>query len=75
MTPRELNRDIKRLVKLYNSGLNHNQLRDFEKEYKRLYYADSDFKYCNKESILIMFSINQRHRFIALHSFGLNIEI
>lgn len=75
MTARELNRDIKRLVKLYHSDMNDKQLKDFEIEYRRLYFADSDFKYCNKESVLIMFRINQRYRFIALHSFGLNIEI
>ncbi len=73
MTKSELNRDIKRLAKQF--GTDYAQTEAFEKEFKRLYYADSDFQYNNKDSVLTMLRINLRHRFIALHQFGLNITV
>lgn len=75
MTNQELNRDIKRLGKQFDTEKTEKQLQDFEKEFKRLYYADNSFKALNKDSILIMLRTNLRYRFIALHSFGLNIEL
>lgn len=73
MTSAELNRDIKRLAKQF--GTDGAEKLEFEKEFKRLYYADDNFQYMNKQSVLIMLSINLRHRFIALHSFGINVSI
>lgn len=73
MTAKELNRGIKRLSKVF--GTDKAELPEFEKECRRLYYADKEFSYMNKDSVLIMLRINLRHRFIALHSFGINISI
>ena len=71
MTPKELNRDIKRLCKnapnLTESARNT--------EFKRLYFADKEFEAMNKESIKIMFRLNLRHRIIPFHAFGLFINI
>lgn len=68
MTASELNRDIKKLLKIQEDP-------NFEKEFKRLYFADSSFQYMNKKSILIMLRLNLRYRFIPLHSFGINIDL
>lgn len=73
MTKQELNRDIKRLAKQF--GTEKENTPEFEKEFKRLYFADREFTYMNKDSVLIMLRINLRHRFIALHQFGINITI
>lgn len=77
MTAKELNRDIKRLGKLINTEKEYNEQLLFahEKEFKRLYNADREFKYMNAESIRIMLRINLRHRIIPLHQFGLDIEL
>lgn len=82
MTQKELNRDIKRL----NSELYRMSFEDLDKyfeyvngegkkEFERLYHADSKMEYMSKQSVLIMFRLNLKHRFIAFHSFGLNIEL
>ena len=73
MTKQELNRDVKRLSKLI--GTDKEYTPEFEKEYKRLYYADSTFDYFNLESVRIMLRMNARHRFIPFHQFGLMINI
>lgn len=73
MTAKELNRDIKRLAKDFNTD--KAQLPEFEKEFKRLYWADDKFEYANLFSLKAMLRINSRHRFIALHQFGLNINL
>jgi len=73
MTATELNRGIKKLGKQF--GTDKSNTPEYEKEYKRLYYADDDFQYMNKDSVLTMLRINLRHRFIALHSFGINISL
>lgn len=88
MTNSELNRDVKRLKNLINKtsekmcmGTNDNTpyfdwLNTFVlKEFKRLYYADDKFEAMNKANILFMLRLNLRHRFIALHQFGINIDI
>lgn len=82
MTKQELNRDIKRLNNSIKKLENKDNKVYFEfieneakKEFKRLYHADSEFKYANKQSILIMLRLNVRHRFILFHQFGLMIEI
>ena len=78
MTKQELNRDIKRLWNLHIS-LNSLEPEQYYKEveervkpeFKRLYGVDREFKYLNKQSIIILMSINLTHRFVELHSFGL----
>lgn len=73
MTKQELNRDIKRLTKLVGTDKEHTP--EFEKEFRRLYYADSSMEYLNVESIKTLLRLNVRHRFIPFHQFGLMIEI
>jgi len=73
MTNKELNRDIKRLSKVFGTEKAHTP--EFEKEFRRLYYADTSMKYLNAQSMRIMLRINVRHRFIACHQFGLMINI
>jgi hypothetical protein len=79
MTKQELNRDTKRLLKAYKAALKsknyYEQLPAIQKELKRLYMADSNFKYMNKTSILILLRLNLRLREIELHHFGINIDI
>ena len=85
MTNHELNRDIKKLYKNIKSlqgsetvqgSKNYFAYIDNEakEEFKRLYYADSSFNAMNKESVLMMLRMNLRHRFFALHTFGLMIN-
>jgi hypothetical protein len=82
MTVKELNRDIKRLLKLVASytGKNlpdyHERIeKDVKPEFLRLYNADRSFEYMNKQSIIIMLRLNIRYRFEALHHFGLFINL
>lgn len=71
MTKQELNRDIKRLAN------NHQNMEesDVKKEIHRLYYADSEFKYMNLNSVKMLLRLNLRYRVIALHFFGININL
>lgn len=71
MTKQELNRDIKRLAN------NHHNMEeaDVKNEIKRLYYADSTFEYMNLNSIKMLLRLNLRYRVIALHVFGLHIDL
>ena len=71
MTKQELNRDIKRLA---NNHATMNEA-DLNKEFKRLYYADSNFEYMNLNSLKMMLRLNLRYRVIALHFFGININL
>lgn len=73
MTKHELNRDIKRLSK--KVGTDKEYTPEFETEFKRLYHADTSMQSLNADSMRIMVRLNLRHRFIALHSFGLMINI
>jgi hypothetical protein len=79
MTKQELNRDAKRLINRYKNNLvhdeKHNVLSDFEKEFKRIYFADSNFEYLKPEYALCMHRINQSLRLIPLHSFGIGYKI
>lgn len=80
MTKQELNRDIKRLWKSYEDFINtdpYNREKKAEiiSEYERLYYADEDFDYMNKRSVLIMVALNRALRVIEFHQFGRSIEI
>lgn len=71
MTKQELNRDVKRLANKHIEM----QEQDVIKEFKRLYYADSNFEYMNLNSVKMMLRLNLRYRVIALHFFGININL
>jgi hypothetical protein len=82
MTPKELNKDIKKInSEIYRMSFeNQDEYFAFiehtaKPEFTRLYGADKTFQSMTKESILIMFRLNLRHRFVALHHFGLHIEL
>jgi hypothetical protein len=78
MTTSELNRDIKRLLKedrLYTDTSKEVHLENLRREFLRLERADRNFEYINRTSILIMLSLNLKHRFVALHTFGLFIDL
>ena len=82
MTASELNKAVKKL----NSELCRMSFEDtgkyfeyIEKEAKnefiRLYYADKTLESLSKRNILVMFRLNLKHRFIALHNFGVDIKL
>lgn len=82
MTPRELNNAVKILnSELYRMSFGdldeYIKYRDNEakKEFIRLYHADETMESLTKRSILIMFRLNLKHRFIAFHLFGINIKL
>lgn len=78
MTTAQLNRDIKRLGKSYDKFINDNTLSDdktVKDEVTRLYYADREFQYMSKKSVLILLRVNLSVRAIPLHMFGLNVEL
>jgi len=87
MTPKELNRDIKRLNaylksiseisdKTGDSTTYFKQVDEVAKpEFIRLAGADRDCSYMNLQSLKIMLRLNLKHRFIPLHTFGIGIEI
>lgn len=79
MKTSELNRDIRRLnseIKKNSATGGHQYIESYaKKEFKRLYAADNQFIYMNKQSVLIMLRLNLRYRFVPLHQFGLYIEI
>lgn len=83
MTKNELNRDIKKLNN-YIKGIkqstdNTTYFRDIENvakpEFIRLLHADSSMETLTADSLRIMIRLNLSHRFVAFHTFGLNIEI
>jgi len=82
MKTSELNRDIKRLnsdIKkklIIGSAEYYDYIENVaKKEFNRLYHADDHFIYMNRQSILTMLRLNIRHRFVALHMFGIYIEL
>ena len=76
MTPRELNKDIKSLKdKCVRNYPSQSEEEDVKKEFLRLYLADRKFEYMNKQSVLIMFRLNLRFRFVGLHTFGLHLNL
>jgi hypothetical protein len=75
MTKQELNKDIKRLLKMQRKDAQLNILPEFEAEYKRLYRADTEMEYMNVTSIKIMLRLNVLYRFIPFHQFGLFIDL
>ena len=76
MTNRELNAAIKKLGRtIANSNHDLDRQPEFKAEFLRLHRASSDFSGLNAKSILIMLSINSTWRFVALHQFGLAIDL
>ena len=75
MTKQELNRDIKRLLKMEATDKDGNLSKEFKAEYTRLFYADNEFEWTSAKSIKIMLRLNVKHRIIPLHRFGLMIEL
>lgn len=77
MTAKELNRDIKRLhTSIEKSDMQKIEVfKQHEKEFHRLYFADRKLEYWNLNSFKIMLRLNLRYRFIALHAFGLFVEL
>lgn len=80
MTTQELNRDIKRLRKRFCSYQKlegdeyYDAIKSLRPEFTRLFYADAEFKYMNRDSIITLLRINVKHRFVPIHLFGINIE-
>ncbi len=78
MTIQDLNRDIKRLKRDVQKQALHNDSATgerYEKEFKRLYGADTEMKSINRESILTLLRLNLRYRWVPFHSFGIMIEL
>ena len=86
MTKQELNRDIKRLFNKAQNALSNQTNDEYHKltsgrdsevgkEFKRLLYADKEFKYMNKQSVCMMLRMNVRYVYEPLHLFGIHIEI
>lgn len=74
MTKQELNKDIKRFKKVFDS-MEPVDLDEAGKEFRRLYGADKKFEYMTKANILFMLRINLRYVFVELHHFGLMIQL
>ena len=78
MTKQELNRDIKRLRKMAKEGKDYSNMDTcpkFKAEFLRLYRADSSFEWMNRNSILTMVRLNNKHRIVPFHQFGLMIKL
>jgi len=75
---KQINKDIKNLVKAIRKINTLNEYvsdhPEIKKEFYRIYRADEKFNLMNKESVLIMFRLNQKYRFEALHMFGIYID-
>ena len=81
MTKKELNRDIKRLGKGVYKAFAEGDDKYYEyiekvakPEFMRLYRADTQFEYMSLNSVKLMLRMNLKHRFVALHTFGLMIN-
>jgi len=74
MTKQELNRDIKRFKKVFDS-MEPLELSEAQAEFIRLYYADRKFEYMSKANVLFMLRINLRFVFVPLHHFGNKIKL
>jgi hypothetical protein len=84
MTATELNKDVKKLlakeISLCKAKITSDEFytvleAEIKPEFKRLYLADTSFKSFNRASILTMFRLNLKYRFLQLHSFGILIEL
>ena len=75
MTTKELNNRISQMYEKQNKEIDFCYSTDFEKEFLSLYNSDAKFEQMSKRSILIMLRLNIRYRFVALHNFGIFINI
>jgi hypothetical protein len=82
MLSKELNRDVKRLVKAIQKEVKENagyikgdSFPIFQKEFRRLYHADDMFEFMSKDSILRMLRLNLKYRFMPLYLFGIKIQL
>ena len=71
MTNRELNRDVKRLIR-HHEGM---QAVDVINEIRRLYFADNGFTALNRKNILRLLHLNLIYRAVELHKFGVQIDL
>jgi hypothetical protein len=82
MTKQEFNRDIKRLFKDWKKASEGTASEEYfsevepkmKKEFQRLYFADSEFKYISRDNILRMIILNRRHRIIPFHQFATQVN-
>jgi len=83
MTKAELNRDIKRLFKIYTIHCATDDANTFfswverygKKEFMRLYDADKELTLLNKNSILMLMKMNRHLTIIPLHLFFINAKL
>lgn len=83
MTKKELNRDVKKLYNTYKSFSNLNNAEAFfkwreeigDKELIRLYHADTSLQSLTADNLRKLLRLNLSMRVIALHMFGINIEL
>lgn len=82
MTSKELNQAVKRLNKRIKELPTDNVYKyykiihgEIQPEFCRIVAADTSFKSFNADSLRILIRLNVRHRFIAFHHFGINIEL
>ena len=80
MKPRELNRDVARLVKKYKEAENtpeyyDKELPEIKAEWKRLWYADRKANDFNIKSLKAMIRLNVIIRTIPLYHIGLDFEL
>jgi hypothetical protein len=82
MTKQELNRDIKRLFRNWRIASDGIATEEYfsevepkmKKEFQRLYFADSEFKYISRDNILRLVILNRRHRVIPFHQFATQVN-
>ena len=82
MTASELNKAVKKLnSELYRMSFEDTGkyfeyiAKEAKNEFIRLYCADKTLESLSKRNILVMFRLNLKHRFIALHNFGVDIKL
>lgn len=46
-----------------------------KQEFVRIYEMDKTLESLAKRNILVMFRLNQRHRFVPFETFGINIKL
>jgi len=78
----QLNKDIKALAsEIYRMSFESNEAYFLyidtvaKAEFNRLYRLDKTFENVSKDNVLIMFRLNLSHKFVAMHYFGLDINI
>lgn len=75
MTKRELNRDIKKLWKMFESRhVNQTLESEIKAEWIRLYNADKEAEWMTVESLKAILRINGCFRFRTLHWIDINFE-